>query len=46
MHKFGINTPKNAEENFRLDGESGIDYWRKVIDKEMNTVQVALDFKE
>jgi len=40
-HKFGIEIPKSVEHALRIDYETGTDYWRKAIEKEMKNVRVA-----
>jgi hypothetical protein len=35
-HKFGIRLPKTVEEAYRIDRETGPDFWRKAIKKEMS----------
>lgn len=42
-HKFGIRIPKTVEEAYRLDQETGTDYWTKAINKEMSKVRVAFE---
>ena len=45
-HTFRIDLPKTLEEDYWLDKDSGTDYWRKAINKDMKMVQVAFGFKE
>ncbi|KAI2500467.1 Reverse transcriptase (RNA-dependent DNA polymerase) [Fragilaria crotonensis] len=40
-HKFGIRLPKTVEEALAIDDESGTDFWRKALSKEMGKVKVA-----
>ena len=40
-HKFGIRLPKTVEEALRIDDETGTDFWRKAIGREMSKVKVA-----
>ena len=40
-HKFGIEIPKSVEHALRIDYETGTDYWRRAIEKEMKNVRVA-----
>jgi len=40
-HKFGIEIPKSVEHALRIDQETGTDYWRKAIEKEMKNVRIA-----
>jgi hypothetical protein len=40
-HKFGIRLPHSVEEALRIDEETGTDFWRKAINKEMSKVKVA-----
>jgi len=43
-HKFGIRLPHSVEEAYRIDKETGTDFWTKAIQKEMKNVSIA--FKE
>ena len=44
-HKFGIRLPHHSvEEALKLDEESGTDFWRKAIEKEMKNVMPAFEF--
>jgi hypothetical protein len=45
-HKFGIELPKTVEEALRIDEETGTDYWRKAIEKEMRNVMPAFEFRD
>lgn len=40
-HKFGIRLPHSVEEALEIDGQTGKDFWRKVINKEMSKVEAA-----
>jgi hypothetical protein len=40
-HKFGIQVPKTVEEALAIDEETGTDFWRKALGKEMTKVKVA-----
>jgi hypothetical protein len=40
-HKFGIRVPKTVEEALSIDDETGTDFWRKALGKEMTKVKVA-----
>ena len=40
-HKFGIRLPKTVEEALAIDDETGTDFWRKALGKEMTKVKVA-----
>ena len=40
-HKFGIGLPKTVEEALAIDEETGTDFWRKALAKEMAKVKVA-----
>ena len=40
-HKFGIRVPKTVEEALAIDEETGTDFWRKALGKEMTKVKVA-----
>ena len=43
-HKFGIRLPHSVEEALRIDEETGTDYWRKAIEKEMKNMMPAYEF--
>ena len=40
-HKFGIKVPKTVQEALAIDEETGTDFWRRAIEKEMRKVRVA-----
>ena len=40
-HKFGIRVPKSVEEALAIDEETGTDFWRKALNKEMTKVKIA-----
>ena len=40
-HKFGIRVPKTVEEALAIDEETGTDFWRKALNKEMTKVKIA-----
>jgi hypothetical protein len=40
-HKFGIRLRHSVEEALRIDEETGTDFWRRAINKEMSKVKVA-----
>ena len=42
-HKFGFKLPHSVDEALRIDDETGTDYWRKAIEKEMSKVRVAFE---
>jgi hypothetical protein len=43
-HKYGILLPKSVKEALRMDRESGTDFWRQAIEKEMKTIDNAFHF--
>ena len=45
-HKFGIRIPKTVDEAYRIDRETGTDFWTKAIEKEMKNVRVAFQSLE
>mmetsp|Transcript_15996 Transcript_15996/g.23839 ORF Transcript_15996/g.23839 Transcript_15996/m.23839 type:complete len:1130 (+) Transcript_15996:7540-10929(+) len=45
-HKFGIRVPKTVDEALQIDKETGTDFWRKAIEKEMLNVRCAFEEKE
>ena len=40
-HKFGIRVPKSVDEAYKIDLETGTNFWTKAISKEMVKVKVA-----
>jgi len=42
-HKFGIRLPKTVEEAYEIDRQTGTDFWRKAIEKELSKVRVAFE---
>ena len=44
--KFGIKLPHSVEEALRIDEETGTDFWRKAIDKELRKAKVAWEARE
>ena len=42
-HKFGFKLPHSVEEALKIDEETGTDYWRNAIEKEMSKVRVAFE---
>ncbi len=45
-HKFGIRVPKTVQEALALDEETGTDFWRRAIGKEMGKVKIAWKTKD
>ena len=45
-HKYGILLPHSVEEALRFDEESGTDFWRKAIEKEMKNVLPAFECRD
>ena len=45
-YKFGVRMPKNVDDAFKLDEETGTDHWRKALEKEMSKVSIAYKAKE
>ena len=43
-HKYGIRLPHTIEEALAIDRETGTDFWRKAIEKEMKNVMLAFKF--
>ena len=43
-HKYGIKLPKTVEEALRIDRETGTDFWRRAIEKELRKIMVAFEF--
>ena len=42
-HKFGIKLPHSVQEALRIDEETGTDFWRRAIEKEMKNVRPAFE---
>ena len=42
-HKFGFKLPHSVEEALKIDEETGTDYWRQAIEKEMSKVRIAFE---
>jgi len=40
-HKFGIEIPKSVKHALQIDRDTGTDYWRRAIEKEMKNVRIA-----
>ena len=40
-HKFGIRLPKTVAEALAIDDETGTDFWRNALGKEMAKVKIA-----
>jgi hypothetical protein len=45
-HKYGIRLPHSVEEALRIDEETGTEFWRKAIEKEMRNVIPAFEFRD
>jgi Reverse transcriptase (RNA-dependent DNA polymerase) len=45
-HKYGIRLPHSVEEALRIDKETGTDFWRMGIEKEMKNVMPAFEFRD
>jgi hypothetical protein len=45
-HKYGIRLPHSVDEALRFDEDSGTDFWRKAIEKEMRNVMPAFQFRD
>ena len=45
-HKYGIRFPNSVEEALNIDEETGTDFWRKGIEKEMKNVMSAFEFRD
>ena len=45
-HKYGIRLPHSVEEALKIDEETGTDFWRKGIEKEMKNVMPAFEFRD
>ena len=40
-HKFGVRVPKTVQEALAIDEETGTDFWKNALGKEMSKVKVA-----
>ena len=45
-HKFGIRLPKDAREALQIDEDTGMDFWKRVIEKELRQVKVAWEARD
>jgi hypothetical protein len=45
-HKFGIEIPRTIKRALEIDAETGTDFWRKAIEKEMKNNATAFDILE
>ena len=45
-HKYGIRLPHSVEEALRIDEETGTDFWRMAIEKEMKNVMPGFEFHD
>ena len=45
-HKFGVWLPKTAAEALQIDKETGTDFWRKAIEKELRKVKIAWEVRD
>ena len=45
-HKFGIEVPKTTKRALEIDRETGTDFWRKAIEKEMKNNASAFELLE
>ena len=41
MHKFCIRLPEDTREALQIDEDTGMDFWKRVIEKELQWVKVA-----
>ena len=44
-HKYGIRLPRSMKEALQIDAETGTDFWRKAIEKEMGALATAECFR-
>jgi hypothetical protein len=42
-HKFGIRLPHSVQQALQIDEETGTDYWRRAIEREMKNVRPAFE---
>ena len=45
-HKYGIEMPKSVADALAIDEETGTNYWRLAIEKEMRNVSPAFEFRD
>jgi hypothetical protein len=43
-HKYGIQLPKNIEEAYKIETETGTNHWHNAIIKKMKNNMVAFQF--
>ena len=41
MHTFCIRLPEDTREALQIDEDTGMDFWQRVIEKELRWVKVA-----
>ena len=46
MHKFGIRLPKDTREALQIDEDTGTDFWKWAIEKELRQVKVAWEARD
>ena len=46
VFKYGIWLPKIIKEALAIDKETGTDFWRKAIEKEMKNTMVSFEFND
>ncbi|GAX14347.1 hypothetical protein FisN_UnNu047 [Fistulifera solaris] len=44
-HKFGIRIPKTVQEALQIDKDTGTDFWRRAIEKEMGKISAMGTFE-
>ena len=45
-HKFGVKLPHSVAEAYAIDEQTGTDFWRKAIEKEMRNNMPAFEFRD
>ena len=45
-HKFGIRLPKDTREALHIDEDTGMDFWKRAIEKELWRVKVAWEARD
>ena len=45
-HKYGVQLPKTVAEALQIDADSGTDFWREALGKEMLNVDPAFEFRD
>ena len=45
-HKYGVQLPKTVVEALQIDADTGTNFWREALGKEMQNVDPAFEFRD